>query len=200
VTKSFVATVALQLVGEHKLGLDDHLERWLPRLVPNGDDITVHQLLNHTSGLYDYSDDLPEPPRSFRPQALIAIANRHKPLFSPGTRFSYSNTNYILAGLLIERVTGQRLAAQLRQRIFQPLGLRDTELPSTQPTIAGPHAHGYAPPDPTWRATDGSATLVDVTEMDPSWAWAAGAMVSSAPTWPASIKPCSAGGCCLASC
>jgi D-alanyl-D-alanine carboxypeptidase len=62
VTKSFVATVALQLVGEGKLGLDDHLERWLPRLVPNGDDITVRQLLNHTSGLYDYTDDLPEPP------------------------------------------------------------------------------------------------------------------------------------------
>jgi D-alanyl-D-alanine carboxypeptidase len=107
VTKSFVATVALQLVGEDKLGLDDHLARWLPGLVPNGDHITVRQLLNHTSGLYDYSDDLPEPPGSFQPRELVAIATRHRPLFAPGKRFSYSNTNYILAGLVIERAGGR---------------------------------------------------------------------------------------------
>ena len=180
VTKSFVATVVLQLVGEGRLGLDDNLERWLPGLVPNGEQITVRQLLNHTSGLYNYTDDLPEPPRSFRPQALVAIATRHRPLFAPGTRFSYSNTNYILLGLLVEQATGDRLAAQLQQRIFRPLGLRDTELPVTQPGIAGPHAHGYAPPDEDWRVTDGPARLIDVTELDPSWAWAAGAMVSTA--------------------
>jgi D-alanyl-D-alanine carboxypeptidase len=179
VTKSFVATVALQLVGEDKLGLDDHLERWLPRLVPNGDDITVRQLLNHTSGLYDYSDDLPEPPRPFQPRELVAIATGHRPLFAPGKRFSYSNTNYILAGLIIQRAGGQRLAAQLQQRIVGPLGLGDTELPVTEQTLASPYLHGYAPRDQDWQVTDGPAGLVDVTEMDPSWAWAAGAMVSS---------------------
>ena len=179
VTKSFVATVALQLVGEHKLGLDDHLERWLPGLVPNGDDITVRQLLNHTSGLYDYTDDLPEPPRPFQPRELLAIATGHRPLFGPGKRFSYSNTNYILAGLVIERVTGQRLAAQLQQRIVGPLDLGDTELPATEQAIASPYIHGYAPRDPDWQVTDGPAGLVDVTKMDPSWAWAAGAMISS---------------------
>jgi len=179
VTKSFVATVALQLVGEGKLGLDDHLERWLPGLVPNGDDITVRQLLNHTSGLYDYTDDLPEPPRPFQPRELVAIATDHRPLFAPGTRFSYSNTNYILAGLVIERVTGQRLAAQLQQRIFQPLDLGDTELPVTEQALASPSIHGYAPREKGWRVTDGPAGLLDVTEMDPSWAWAAGAMVST---------------------
>jgi D-alanyl-D-alanine carboxypeptidase len=178
-TKSFVATVALQLVGEHKLGLDDHLERWLPRLVPNGDHITVRQLLNHTSGLYDYSDDLPEPPRSFQPRELVAIATGHRPLFAPGKRFSYSNTNYILAGLVIERVTGQRLATQLQQRIFGPLDLDGTELPLTEQAIASPYVHGYAPRDKDWQVTDGPAGLVDVTKMDPSWAWAAGAMVST---------------------
>ena len=179
VTKSFVATLVLQLVGEGRLGLDDNLERWLPGLVPGGEKITVRQLLNHTSGLYNYTDDLPEPPRRFQPRELVAIATGHKPLFAPGTQFSYSNTNYILAGLLVERVTGQPLADQLQQRIFQPLGLDDTELPTTQRALAGPHARGYAPPDKDWQVSDGPARLVDVTEMDTSWAWAAGAMVST---------------------
>ena len=179
VTKSFVATVALQLVGEGKLGLDDHLERWLPGLVPNGDDITVRQLLNHTSGLYDYTDDLPEPPRPFQPRQLVAIATGHRPLFAAGKRFSYSNTNYILVGLVIQRVTGQRLATQLQQRIVGPLSLGDTEFPATEQAIASPYIHGYAPRDKDWRVADGPAGLVDVTEMDPSWAWAAGAMVST---------------------
>ena len=181
VTKSFVATVALQLVGEDKLGLDDHLERWLPGLVPKGERITVRQLLNHTSGLYDYTDDLPEPPRPFQPRELVAIATGHRPLFAPGKRFSYSNTNYILAGLVIERVTGQPLAGQLQQRILGPLDLGDTELPVTEQTIASPFIHGYAPRDQDWQVTDGPAGLLDVTKMDPSWAWAAGAMVSTTP-------------------
>jgi D-alanyl-D-alanine carboxypeptidase len=141
--------------------------------------ITVRQLLNHTSGLYNYSDDLPEPPRRFRPQELVAIATGHKPLFSPGREFSYSNTNYILAGLLVERVTGQPLADQLERRILQPLGLDDTELPTTQRAPTGPHVRGDAPPDEDWQVTDGPARLVDVTEMDTSWGWAAGAMVST---------------------
>jgi D-alanyl-D-alanine carboxypeptidase len=179
VTKSFVATLVLQLVGDGRLRLDDNLQRWLPGLVPGGERITVRQLLQHTSGLYNYTDDLPEPHRRFRPRELVAIATGHKPLFAPGTRFSYSNTNYILAGLLVERVTGQRLADQLRQRILQPLELGDTELPTTQRALAGPHVRGYAPPDKDWRVSDGPARLVDVTEMDTSWGWAAGAMVSS---------------------
>jgi D-alanyl-D-alanine carboxypeptidase len=179
VTKSFVATLALQLVGEGRLGLDDNLERWLPGLVPGGEKITVRQLLNHTSGLYNYTDDLPEPPRRFRPRDLVAMATGHKPLFAPGTQFSYSNTNYILAGMIVERVTGDPLADQLQRRIFQPLGLGDTQLPTTQRALGGPHARGYAPPDKDWQVSDGPARLVDVTEMDTSWGWAAGAMVST---------------------
>jgi D-alanyl-D-alanine carboxypeptidase len=194
VTKSFVATVVLQLVGEGKLQLDDALERWLPGAVPGGDHITIRQLLNHTSGLYNYTDDLLGPllakptrqayqqlaARRFAPRALVAMATRHRPLFPPGTRFAYSNTNYILLGLVVERATGARLAVQLHQRIFQPLGLADTELPGTQRRIRGRHAHGYAPPDRAWLPSDGPAGLVDVTQANPSWAWAAGAMVSSA--------------------
>jgi D-alanyl-D-alanine carboxypeptidase len=179
VTKSFVAALVLQLVGEGRLSLDDNLERWLPGLVPGGEKITVRQLLNHTSGLYNYTDDLPEPPRRFRPRELVAMATGHKPLFAPGTQFSYSNTNYILAGMIVERVTGDPLADQLQRRIFQPLGLGDTQLPTTQRALGGPHARGYAPPDKDWQVSDGPARLVDVTEMDTSWGWAAGAMVST---------------------
>jgi CubicO group peptidase (beta-lactamase class C family) len=79
VTKSFVATLVLQLVGEGRLRLDDNLERWLPGLVPGGRRITVRQLRNHTSGLSNYTDDLPEPPRRFRPRKLVAIATGHRP-------------------------------------------------------------------------------------------------------------------------
>jgi D-alanyl-D-alanine carboxypeptidase len=111
VTKSFIATLVLQLAGEGRLGLDDSLERWLPGLVPGGERISVRQLLNHTSGLYNYTDDLP-------------------------------------------RATTQR-------------------------GLGGPHVRGYAPPDENWRVSDGPRGLVDVTEMDASWAWAAGGMVST---------------------
>src|SRR4029453_14990500 len=83
--------------------------------------------------------------------------------------------------LIIERATGRPLAAQLQQRIVGLLGLGDTELPATEQALASPSIHGFAPRDPGWRVTDGPAGLVDVTEMDPSWAWAAGAMVSSTP-------------------
>ena len=117
--------------------------------------------------------------RRFTPQALVAMATRHRPLFPPGTRFSYSNTNYILLGLLVEQVTGDRLAGQLHGRILAPLKLADSELPGTQRRIRGRHAHGYAPPDRAWLPSDGPAGLVDVTQANPSWAWAAGAMVSS---------------------
>jgi D-alanyl-D-alanine carboxypeptidase len=189
-----VATVVLQLVGEGSLGLDDRLQQWLPGAVPGGERIPIRQLLNHTSGLADYTDDLLGPlrakptrqvyqqlaPRSFAPRALVAMASRHRPLFPPGTRFAYSNTNYILLGLVVERVTGDRLAGQLQQRIVRPLGLNGTELPGTQGRIRGRHVHGYASPDRAWLASDGPAGLVDVTEANPSWAWAAGAMVSSA--------------------
>ena len=193
-TKSFVATVVLQLAGEGRLGLDDSLQRWLPGAVPGGEHITIRQLLNHTSGLYNYTDELlprltAKPARqalrqmaarNFQPRQLVAIAADHPPLFPPGERFAYSNTNYILLGLVVERVTGDRLAAQLHQRILAPLKLADTELPGTQRRVRGRHVHGYAPPDQSWLPSDGPASLVDVTQTNPSWSWAAGAMVSSA--------------------
>lgn len=179
VTKSFVATVALQLVGEGRLSLADTVEDRLPGLVPNGQAITVRQLLNMTSGLFDYPDD----PRIFAPflqgdlahawapHELVAVATSHAPLFAPGTGHAYCNTCYVLLGLIIEATSGNPLNAELRQRILEPLRLRATSL-ATTPRIAGPHAHGYM--------RVGQPSLEDVTALSPSWGWAAGAIVSTA--------------------
>jgi D-alanyl-D-alanine carboxypeptidase len=179
ITKSYVATVVLQLVGEGKLSLDDSVERWLPGLVSNGENITVRQLLGHTSGLYDYVAD----PRvvkpyiagnfSFRwtPRALIKLAQTHKPLFAPGTGVAYSSTGYVLLGLIVKAATGNPIGSELSRRIFAPLGLSATSFATTG-RIAGPHAHGYlyVPKRP----------LQDVTAISPSYYWAAGNIVSDA--------------------
>ncbi len=179
VTKSFVATVVLQLVGEGKLSLDDSIERWLPGLVPNGGNITVRQLLSHRSGLFDYLGDesVLKPYLSgdfgyvWTPPKLVAVSTAHPPVFEPGAKFSYSNTNYIVLGLIVEAVTGNPIGAELRQRIFEPLGLRSTLFASSQ-RIPGAHAHGYL--------VSGKNKLQDVTGVSPSYAWAAGAIVSTA--------------------
>jgi D-alanyl-D-alanine carboxypeptidase len=181
VTKTFVATVVLQLVGEGRLRLNDPVERWLPRLVPDGRDITVRELLNHTSGLYNYTDDprvlapyldRNDPDFVWRPRQLVAIAVSHPPLFAPGSSWSYSNTNYILLGLIVQAATRTDLGRQLYRRIFEPLRLRHTSFPVTTPHIAGRHAHGYANLHP-------GKPLTDTTEISASFAWAAGSIVST---------------------
>ena len=182
ITKTFVATVVLQLVAEGRLRLDDTVEHWLPELVPNGDAITLRELLNHTSGLFDYSDSadfsqavISDVGRSWAPRELIAFATAHAPLFVPGTGWSYSNTDYVVLGLVVEAATGESLEQQLRMRLFQPLGLASTSFPSAA-AIDGPHVHGYI----------GSATvplapgtLLDLAGLSPTGSWAAGGMVSN---------------------
>ncbi|MEV4510429.1 serine hydrolase domain-containing protein [Dactylosporangium sp. NPDC049525] len=185
VTKSFVATVALQLVAERRLRLDDPVERYLPGVVPGGGRITVRHLLQHTSGLFDYTDALLAEAtvedlvrmryRSWAPRELLAYSWGEAPLFEPGAGWSYSNTNYILVGLLIERVTGRPYGSEVTRRIIRPLGLHQTEVPGHDPDIAGPHAHGYLPLE-----RDGGVVPVDITRYEPSIAWAAGEMLSSA--------------------
>jgi D-alanyl-D-alanine carboxypeptidase len=176
-TKTYVATVVLQLVSEGKLRLEDTVEQWLPGLVPNGDEITIRQLLNHTSGLFDYEND----PRVFEPYIngdlayhwgpleLVRIAVSHEPLFEPGAAQSYSNTGYILAGLIIKAATENTLRGELSRRIFQPLHLRATSFP-TRPGIAGRHAHGYI--------ILGEPPAIDLTGISP-FVWAAGAIIST---------------------
>ncbi|MGF1428954.1 serine hydrolase domain-containing protein [Kitasatospora sp. LaBMicrA B282] len=179
-TKSFVATVLLQLVAEQRLGLDDSVARWLPGVVSgagnDGSRITVRQLLNQTSGLYDPTTD----PAFFAPylqdhdmgyvhtpRQVVAQAVAHPPLFPPGTRWNYSNTNYLVAGLVIEAVTGRSAGQEITDRILRPLGLTHTTLPLTDPRIRGRHLHGY---DLEHR---------DVTVFSPSYDWTAGAMIST---------------------
>jgi D-alanyl-D-alanine carboxypeptidase len=180
VTKSFVATVVLQLVAEGKLSLDDTVEQWLPGLVPNGSAITIRELLSHRSGLFDYVGDraILAPYVSghldhvWTPLQIVRMATKHKPLFAPGAdgKQSYSNTGYVLLGLVIEKATGHSLAEELNARIFRPLRLEHTSFPAS-PTIAGRHAHGYT------KAV--GPTTVDITEISPSLFGAAGGVVST---------------------
>lgn len=139
-TKSFVATVVLQLVAEGRVRLDAPIAKYLPGVVTgNGNDgakITVRQLLQHTSGLPNYTDYLLQGDaeqlrhRGAEPAELVAMALAHPPLFAPGTSWSYSNTNYVLAQMLVERVTGQSLAHEVGARIVRPLGLTGTSCPA----------------------------------------------------------------------
>jgi D-alanyl-D-alanine carboxypeptidase len=182
VTKTFVSTVVLQLVGEGRLTLDKPVARWLPGLLANGHQITVRQLLNHTSGLPNYSDD-PEllagivQNRIWDPRELVGQAETHPQLFAPGSAYEYSNTNYIVAGLLIEAVTSHPLARELDRRIFSALDLDHTSFPATTARLTGYYAHGYLSPEAIPTA-DGPR--LDVTSYNPSHAWAAGAIVSNA--------------------
>ncbi|MEV6826854.1 serine hydrolase domain-containing protein [Amycolatopsis sp. NPDC051102] len=176
VTKTFVATVVLQLVADGRVRLDAPVARYLPGLLPD-QRITVRQLLQHTSGLYNYTDDFdrtdPEAlrHRGAEPAELVAMALKHPALFPPGTSWSYSNTNYIVAGMLVERVTGHALAAEIAHRITGPLGLRDTYLPRRgDEKLPAPHAIGYLP---------AGGKLVDFSDFDATIAGAAGGLVST---------------------
>jgi D-alanyl-D-alanine carboxypeptidase len=178
VTKTFVATVVLQLAGEGKLGLGDTVERWLPGIVPNGKQITVRELLNHTSGIFDVTNDkgfiarvLWKPTEVWTPRKLVATATAHKPLFAPGATWSYSNTGYILLGQIVEAASGNSIGTELDRRIFEPLHLRATTFASS-PHIAGTYAHGYFQLD--------GARPRDVSVFSQSSTWAAGAIVSTA--------------------
>ncbi|TQM82143.1 D-alanyl-D-alanine carboxypeptidase [Saccharothrix saharensis] len=201
-TKTVTATIALQLVAEGRLALADPVERWLPGVVPNGGAITVEMLLKQTSGLYDFLDDprlvgliTGQEPRRWRPAELVAVAVEHPPLFAPGERWDYSNTNYTLAGMVLESASGVTYGELVARRVTGPLRLTDTHLP-TDATFPGRHAHGYEPdaehlaphlppgtPPGLGFAGPEHHDHVDVTGIDVSPAWAAGGMTSTARDW-----------------
>jgi D-alanyl-D-alanine carboxypeptidase len=179
VTKAFTATVVMQLVGEGRLSLDDTVEQHLPGLVPGGAAISVRQLLNMTAGLADYLEDDStvwdrmlggEWNVHWTPRQLVGLANAHPAHFAPGTSWDYCNTCYVLLGLIAEQAGGRPIADQLRDRVFTPAGLRATSFPSG-PRLAGRHVHGY-------ELLDGRHAT-DVSEIGQSWAWTAGAIVST---------------------
>ena len=181
VTKSFVATVVLQLVAEGRLSLEDTVDRWLPGILSYGGQVTVRQLLDHTSGVPDYVvgpyvrlyTDPQEQLRAWTPGELVALVADRPPTSPPGTAWSYSNTGYVLAGMIVEAVTGDELDQQLRRRIFRPLRLRDTSFPVDGATIPRPFARGYGLP-----IGQQKGPLLSFTVYNPSLAWAAGAVVS----------------------
>ncbi|MEU0740186.1 serine hydrolase domain-containing protein [Streptomyces sp. NPDC006134] len=181
-TKAFTAVVVLQLVGEGTVGLDTPVDTYLPALVRgegiDGRRITVRQLLQHTSGLPDYTDSLGGDSFARRhvytePRELLDLALAHRARFAPGSRWEYSNTNYIVLGLLIQKITGRPVAEVITRRVVEPIGLRHTYFPAVgDQHIDGPHPKGY-------HAVEPGQALRDITVMDPSWGWAAGQLITT---------------------
>ncbi|KOX14186.1 alkaline D-peptidase [Saccharothrix sp. NRRL B-16348] len=194
-TKTFTATVVLRLVAEGRVGLDHPAADYLPGFGLD-ERITVRMLLRHTSGLFNFSGEvradgtiepgIPIPYgtagnewlddrfRTYHPRELVELALSKPARFEPGAGWSYSNTNYVLARLLIEHVTGRSAAEETHRLILGPLGLADTVLPGASPEIPEPHAHAY------YRHGDaGEPKTVDVTRQNPSWISAGGDMIST---------------------
>lgn len=183
VTKVFTAAVVLQLAAEGRLDLDRTARSYLPELIPAAyEGVTVRQLLNHTHGIpaADFPGTTVEEwyANRFRihdPEEMVRSATSKKPEFAPGEQQHYLNIGYTIAGLLIERVTGDSYENQVAHRILKPLGLRDTYYPGTNPRIVGPHNHGYQ----RMKLDDGTTGLRDVTVWGTTDGWAAGAIIST---------------------
>ena len=182
-TKTFVAVVVMQLVQEGKVGLDEPIETYLPGLIKgegiDGSRITVRQLLQHTSGLPEYTDTTPGSGDIFQvkdhyipPRDLLDTALGKPAQFEPGAQWKYTNTNYLVLGMLVERVSQRPVGEQIDERIVKKLGLSHTYFPAPgDRSIKGTHPQGYH--------LSAEGKLEDITEMDPVWGWAAGAMVST---------------------
>ncbi|WP_035804887.1 serine hydrolase domain-containing protein [Kitasatospora mediocidica] len=175
-TKTFTATAVLELVDQGLVGLDDPISRYIDG-VPDGDNISIRELAEMRSGLFSYSADpdfvhalLSDPTRPFTPQELLAYAFKHDNVFPPGADFQYSNTNYILLGLVVEKITGKPLAEVIHHDVTGPSDMRRTLFPQGA-EFPKPHAHGY-----TNQTLTGE--VADTTHWNPSWGWAAGAMIS----------------------
>ncbi|MFJ2189771.1 serine hydrolase domain-containing protein [Kitasatospora sp. NPDC087861] len=176
-TKTFTATAVLRLVDQGKVGLDDPISKYVGG-VPGGDGITVRQLGEMRSGLFPYSSDpdflnalITDPNQVFTPDQLLAYGYKHPASFPPGSKFEYSNSNYILLGKLIEKVGGQPADQFLKQQVFTPATLTGTVFP-VDATFPDPHARGYTDQTPT-------GATADATDWNPSWAWTAGAAISN---------------------
>lgn len=200
VTKTWTGTVILQLVQEGKLKLEDPVSKYRSD-VPNGDNITIEQLLTMRSGIYNYSESYElsksldtTPQRVWTPEELVAIALPLPVYFGPGEGFHYSNTNTVLLGLIAEKLDGKGFGQIVRDRILRPLGLNQTSFPASDSSgLPEPFSRGYMymdnlltlsttklPADLIAKAQDGSLKPNDYTNANPSWTWAAGQGVSTA--------------------
>ena len=178
VTKTFTATAILQLVDAGKLSLDDKLARYIDG-IPNGERITVRNLLGMTSGIYDFPLDrkfmeeiAKNPLMSFSPDDVIAILRRNQPAFAPGEKVVYCDTNFILLGVILEKASGRAAAEVIEKDILDPLKLDHTSFPDT-PAMPDPFAHGY------YAGEDAKGPLEDFTRSNPNLPWTAGAMIST---------------------
>lgn len=198
-TKTMTSTVILQLVEEGALALDDPISDFRPD-VPGGENITIAQLSEMRSGLYSYSFDPgfnatldKDPQKAWTPDELLAIAFSHPANAAPGQEYDYSNTNIVLLGLVIEKLTGMSASEAFQQRIFEPLGMKNTSLPvPSDSSIPSSHAQGYqfgtnvetidsyaVPAAQLPAALDGTLVPLDQTDANPSWAWTAGGAIST---------------------
>ncbi|MEU1394128.1 MULTISPECIES: serine hydrolase domain-containing protein [unclassified Nonomuraea] len=191
VTKTFTALVVLKLAAEGRLSLDDTVDKWLPGVVQgNGHDgskITIRQLLNQTSGIFPYTSDEKLATKqwtpaflkgrfdSYRSEELVKIAMGNPPSFAPGKSWGYSNTNYTLAGMIIEKVTGKSYAGEVTRRIIRPLGLTKTYVPGQDIKLPQPHGQHYV----KFPLGDPDQKTYDLTDMNASWAFAVGSIVST---------------------
>ncbi|MGW5423562.1 serine hydrolase domain-containing protein [Streptomyces sp. NPDC003943] len=183
VTKVFTAAVVLQLAAEGRIDLDRPARAYLPELIPAAyGEVTVRQLLNHTHGIP--AADLPGETVeewyarrfvTYDPRDLVRMATSQPREFAPGTKQHYLNIGYTIAGLIVERVTGDSYEHQVSERVLRPLGLRDTCFPGTSPRIEGPHNHGYQ----LMKLDDGTTGLRDVSVWNASDGWAAGDLIST---------------------
>ncbi|MEO3975279.1 serine hydrolase domain-containing protein [Streptomyces sp. CAU 1734] len=175
-TKTFTVTALLELVDQDKVGLDDPIGKYIDD-VPNGDRITLRELAGMRSGLFNYSMDegffkafTSDPDRPFTPQELLDYSFSHPVQFAPGAEFEYSNTNLILLGLVVEKAGEMPLNEFIERNVLEPAGLTNTVFP-TGAEFPSPHAHGYT-------NQTASGDIEDATDWNPSWGWAAGAMIS----------------------
>ena len=200
ITKTMTSAVIVLLAQEGRLQFSDPVSKYVPN-VPNGENITVDELLKMRSGLYGYTND-PEfaatldadPTKVWTPQEVLDIGFRHPPEFPPGTDYDYSNTNYALLGLVAEKVDGKPLAQVFQDRLYGPLGLEQSVLPaSTDTSIPDPYSHGYMyggsafamvdtpyPPDVQAAAKAGTLQPIDYTNQNSSYATGAGGAISTA--------------------
>ena len=178
ITKSFTATAVLEQVQRGRLSLSDKLSRWVSG-IPNGRRITVRQLLAMRSGVYDYTSDPAwnrrfnaNPLAPFKPSDVVAIIRRHKPLFAPGAKTQYADSNYVLLGIILEKVTGRSVESVITRDVIKRAGLRGTSFPTT-PAMPRPYSHGY------YAGDNGKGVIRDYTRVNPHLAWTAGGMIST---------------------
>ena len=214
ITKTMTGTVILQLAQEGKLALTDPVAKYIAG-VPNGDKITIANLAEMRSGLFNYTADPKfnrtldqEPKKAWTPAEMLRIAFSHPLNAAPDTEFEYSNTNTVLLGLIIEKLSGMSASDAFRKRIFEPLGLKQTSLPlPAEWALPNPHPQGYqfltnaevvdsyaVPKDKLAAALDGTLKPLNYTDANPSWGWTAGSAISTAGDLATYVKALVGGG------